>query len=259
MISRFRVMGMLSGILAAVGVAPTVAVSADALDHPALVPTHDVVVTYRFQSGLNTSSPKKKVHVSFQANGNRLRIDPVNVPGITILDRPAQRVTLISMEKKSYVQFMPMNGLKNPFMLDLNMTYHPGDISKIAGYECRNWDIETSKGKAKACVTADGIILSEEGVDSDGVSGRMEALNVSYRDLPLTTFEPPVGFHKFEPRGPAPQARQGQPVPKANVNPDPKGMVRKLPGDTTQPSISNDSVTDGSTMHADQPSGGHAQ
>lgn len=257
MISRFHVLRLAGGaFMTALSVATSVGALADSApsDHPALAPTRDVVVTYRFQAGANPAAPQKKVTVSFGAEGNRLRIDPIGIPGVTILDRIAQRVTLISMEKRSYVQFLPMNGLRNPFMLDLNMTFHANGMGKIAGYDCRYWSVETPKGKAQACVTEDGVILSEAGVDSDGVSGRMEALDVSYHDLPASTFEPPAGFHKFQPKPPSPQGRSGQPVPGVRGENDVHhGSAGHTSSDTSQPSVPNDSAGDGSVEHGGQP------
>lgn len=254
--SHYRKLGLVGGAFAAILAAAPAHAEAPA-DHPALAPTRDVVVTYRFWAGGNAAAPEKKVMVSFAADGNQLRIDPIGVQGITILDRLKQRVTLISTEKKSYIQFLPVNGLSNPFMLSLNMTYHAEGMGTVAGHECRRWSIESPKGKAQACVTDDGVILAEAGVDSDGVSGKMEAQNVTYRDLPASTFEPPEGYQKIQRNTPSQKVRQGEPVPGANVVHHHAETGHQV--DTTQPAASNDSASDGSVYHSDQPSHGAGQ
>lgn len=267
MTSRFRLLSLASsafvGALSVVASSGAWADSAPS-DHPALAPTRDVVVTYRFKvegrSGASKAQtkealPEGAVNVSYGAEGNRLRIDPIGKSTVTILDRIAQRMTLIDMGKRSYIQLLPMNGLSNPFMLNLNMTFHAEEMGKIAGHDCRYWSVESPKGKAKACVTEDGVILLEVGVDADGVQGRMEATEVSYRDLPQSTFEPPADFRRIQPQFAAPQGQPGEPVPGAEAGHGAhQGVTGHPPVDTSQPSVSNDSASDGSVNHSDQPS-----
>lgn len=246
-------------------------------DHPRLSPERDVVVTYRFQSGSQNgkndgalsdkAADMKRVRVFFAAAGDRLRIEQIDGTGVTILDRPAQRVTLLSTAERSYVQFLPMHGLRNPFLLDLTMQYTAGQRTRIAGTPCQEWSIESHKGHAKACVTDDGVILAESGVDADGISGRLEALDVVYKDIPASMFEPPADFHKIMPHmvQVTPQGVSEQPVPEAGMagnggrNTGSSGPAEGLPGmqndvaDTSQPRVPNDSAGDGTVQRADQP------
>lgn len=221
-------------------------------DHPTLSPQRDVVVTYRFQVGQRNidlePSHMKQVKVSFSAAGNHLRIDQIGGVGITILDRPAQKVTLINKEQKSYVQFFPQHGIHNPFMLDIAMIYKPSDMATIAGYPCRQWDIDTGRGKARACVTEDGIILSETGSDADGVYGKLEAIEVAYKDIPSSEFEPPADFYKIMPRL-VPLSPNASQTGSASAN----TASEMLNHDNTEPHIANDSASDGTVQHADQP------
>lgn len=241
------------------------------LDHPRLSPERDVVVTYRFQTDERPAAANEinEVTVAFASSGDRLRIDPVNHKTATILDRPAQKVTLINMEAKTYAQLMPLHGLRNPFLLDLSMNYKAADHKVIAGYSCQNWMIQSPAGKAQACVTDDGVILSEAGVDADGITGHLEAVAVEYRDIPATEFDPPAGFKKLLPRfrnqkgaeNPVP----GTAIPQAKVPAEaptsPSAAAGSQAGSTepvieqdkTQPRLPNDSANDGSVTHADQP------
>lgn len=238
-------------------------------DHPRLSPEKDVKVVYRFRAGPQGQAPMKQVTVWFAADGDELRIEPEGVKAVTLLDRPAQRVTLMSLQEKSYIQFLPLHGLRNPFMLDLNMHYTREGITRVAGQPCRNWAITTPRGKAEACVTEDGVILAEKGVDADGVTGELQAVQVVYGPIPASTFQPPADFRHIQPHarpGQLPAAGtqaaapvQNAPIPGAPTS-APAGLGAggaPLPGqvlqDTSQPHVPNDSAGDGTTQHADQP------
>lgn len=208
-------------------------------DHPRLTPTRDVTVVYQLttpsgpqQSGANT------VKVAFSGAGDLLRIDSQDGNGVTILDRPAQQVTLVMMKQQVYTRLHPSHGLHNPFMLDLDMQYTPAGHETVAGVACQRWSIQSSHGKASACVTEDGVILAENGVDADGVEGSIKALSVSYQDIPSSTFEPPAGFHVIVPKArPAHQSEAGSatpsPVPEAPGNDTKTTMPETASPDTS--------------------------
>lgn len=232
--------------------------AAPAGDHPPLSPTRDAVVTYRFQTqllqGRDAAIPEHQVTVSFAASGDRLRIDPDDGQSATILDRSSQIMTLVSMKERRYVQLRPMHGLHNPFFLGLGMTYHAGDMKQIAGVSCREWTIDSPHGKATACVTGDGVILAEDGVDADGLSGHLEAVSVRYEDIPADRFQPPADFQKFNPFAKLKQSAhpaQVQPVPGTRLDGGPRMGVDTVTPD--QPHSPDDSVGDGSVAHSDQP------
>ncbi|MDT8872776.1 hypothetical protein RAA17_20900 [Komagataeibacter rhaeticus] len=80
----------------------------------------------------------------------------------------------------------------------------------MAGVACTQWDVTTDQGNATACVTEDGVVLQEIGVDGDGLKGKLEATKVVYGPIPDSMFQPPEGYRKVEPpRRPAPR-RQGR-------------------------------------------------
>lgn len=195
---------------------------AHADDHPRLTPTRDVTVVYELSTlSSATKGHPESVKVAFSGAGDLLRIDSQDGNGVTILDRPAQQVTLVMMKQQLYTRLHPSHGLHNPFMLDLDMQYTPAGHDTVAGVACDRWTIQSSHGKASACVTPDGVILAENGVDADGVEGSIKALSVSYQDIPSSTFEPPAGFHMLEPKmRPAHQSQAGSatppPVPEAS-------------------------------------------
>ncbi|KXV47221.1 hypothetical protein AD945_11620 [Gluconobacter albidus] len=191
-------------------------------DHPRLTPTRDVTVVYELSTPSSTAKGHPDtVRVAFSGAGDLLRIDSQDGNGVTILDRPAQQVTLVMMKQQVYTRLHPSHGLHNPFMLDLDMQYKAAGHDTVAGVACDRWTIQSSHGKASACVTQDGVILAENGVDADGVEGSIKALSVSYQDIPSSTFEPPAGFHVLEPKmRPAHQSQAGSatpsPVPEAS-------------------------------------------
>ncbi|CDG34341.1 MULTISPECIES: hypothetical protein [Acetobacteraceae] len=254
-------------VLAALGAAVLacgIAEAAAPADHPPLAPMRDAVVTYRFQTEVlpgkgKEAGPEHQVAVSFAASGDRLRIDPDDGQSATILDRPNQIMTLVSMQERRYIQFRPMHGLHNTFLLSLDMTYHAGGMKQIAGVPCREWAIESPRGKATACVTEDGLILAEDGVDADGLQGHLQAVSVRYEDIPADRFQPPAGFQRVSPflKGrPASQPAQARPVPDAPLDGTAHGAARTGGEGSSvpdQPHSPDDSVGDGSVSHGDQP------
>ncbi|MFB9942584.1 hypothetical protein [Gluconobacter oxydans] len=213
---------------------------ARAEDHPRLTPTRDVTVVYELTT---PSAPPKAgpntVKVAFSGAGDLLRIDSQDGNGVTILDRPGQQVTLVMMKQQVYTRLHPSHGLHNPFMLDLDMQYTPAGHETVAGVACERWDIQSSHGKASACVTEDGVILAENGVDADGVEGSIKALSVSYQDIPSSTFQPPAGFHVLEPKGrPAHQSQAGSATP--SPVPETSGSDTK----TTMPEAASPETSD---------------
>lgn len=166
--------------------------SGSASQHPPLTPMRDAEVTYAVQ-------PKKfpkplDVTVSFKAGGDYMRVDGPQHIATTIFNRKDHFVTLILHQQKLYNRFSPKVGLRNPFMLDLSMAFTPQGQANVAGLTCTRWAISSRYGAATACVTDDGIILSEEGVDADGVNGKLVAKQVSYRELPGSVFDVPAGY-----------------------------------------------------------------
>jgi hypothetical protein len=208
---------MATGLLLAATVAGARAQEAGAV-HPRLTPARDVTVTYSVQTQAQTQAPgapagPQQVIVAFAKDGDRLHIEPADRIGATILDRPGQTVTLVMNKQKLYVQFSPRSGLRNPFLLDLSMHFTPAGTGEVAGLACQKWTIATQRGNATACVTEDGVILSESGVDSEGTQGQLTALNVQYGPIDPSLFLPPAGYQKVTGHMPvgAHRAATGQP------------------------------------------------
>ncbi|EHH69044.1 hypothetical protein [Gluconobacter morbifer] len=250
-----------------------VAAQAVAADHPRLTPERDVTVVYQLTAPSSHLAPgHNDVKVYFSGSGDQLRIDSADGNGITILDRPGQLVTLVMVPRKIYTRLRPEHGLHSPFMLDLEMQYKKVGQERVAGVACQRWDIQTSHGKAAACVTDDGVILAENGVDADGVEGSLRAVSVNYDDLASDTFQPPSDFEELKPRNASSHVTGNEKKPTESATPSPvpeastpaggedtgSGAQAAMPvqPDTTEPSVPNDSAGDGSVTTPDQPPSG---
>ncbi|CAI9120741.1 hypothetical protein [Brytella acorum] len=190
----FAVLGLSSGLFAAA--------RADTALHPPLAPTRDATVNYITQ--MKGKADSQKVTVSFSRNGDRMRSEPNDGSAAIILDRPAQLVTMVVTKPKIYMQFKPAGGLSSPFLLSLAMHFTPEGDDVVAGTPCHKWAIASDKGHGNACVTDDGIILSEDGVDADGQEGKLVAQKIDYAPIDPAIFQPPAGYEQIRGKMPLP-------------------------------------------------------
>ena len=193
--------GLIVGTALATGPA-----QAAAGDHPQLMPLRDAVVTYDVQP--DGAPAPQKVTVWFAAEGARMRIDSPDGAASTLLDRTAQTVTILLHKQRIFSLLRQRSNIRNPFLLDVSMQFHKDGVRTVAGLACNDWAITTAKGQASACVTEDGLILSESGVDADGAKGQLTALSVSYQTIPASSFAPPAGYQEVvrHPVASAPEA-----------------------------------------------------
>lgn len=235
-----------SALTAASLVLPVAASAAE--DHPPLMPSHDAVVTYEVQP--DGAGQPQHVKVWFAAEGARMRIDSGDGAASTVLDRTAQTVMIVLNGPRVYSRLTDRTGVRNPFLLDVSMQYRRLGSATIAGIDCTRWSVTSPQGQASACVTENGLILSEDGVDADGLKGRLKAISVSYDTIPTSTFEPPEGYQEVHRRSvppagaPSAPAASGDTAPNADAAavPDaatPSGPAEPAePGATTEPSTS---------------------
>ena len=175
-------------------------------DHPPFMPTRDVSVVYDVQPDGAPSA--QRITVSFTGNGRMMRIDSPDGQGETILDRDHKLMTIVVNAAKVYMEVPEREELRSPFLLDASMNFVSTGRGHVAGLDCATWSIAAPSGNATACVTADGVVLSEAGVDSEGARGRLTATRVTYAPLPASLFQAPAGYSRVaHPEGPAPYAR----------------------------------------------------
>ncbi len=175
-------------------------------DHPPFMPTRDVSVVYDVQpDGAPTA---QRITVSFAGGGRMMRIDSPDGQGDTILDRDRKLMTIVVNNARVYMQMPEREELRSPFLLDSSMNFVASGSGHVAGLDCANWSIAAPSGNATACVTPDGVVLSEAGADSEGARGHLTAQQVTYAPLPPSLFQPPAGYNRVaHPEGPAPYAR----------------------------------------------------
>lgn len=177
-------------------------------DHPPFMPTRDVAVTYDVQP--EGAPAPQRIAVSFGGNGRLMRIDSPDGQGETILDRDRKLMTVVINPARVYMEIPEREAPPSPFLLDASMRFTRVGTDEVAGLGCTHWAITAASGSATACVTQDGVLLSEEGVDSQGARGRLVAQRVTYGLLPTTVFQPPAGYNRVaHPEGPPPSMRGG--------------------------------------------------
>lgn len=182
--------------------------AARAAEHPLFMPSRDVRVTYAVQP--DGAPAARDITIYFTGGGGLMRIDSPDGQGATILDRDRRLMTILINYAHVYMQIPEREALRSPFLLDASMRFQAATPGQVQGLACQNWTITTTAGNATACVTADGVVLSEAGVDSQGARGRLVAKTVSYTALPGSLFQPPAGYARVtHPEGPGPYAHQG--------------------------------------------------
>ena len=198
------------GVFAALGTLPLLAAApsrAQAPDHPPYMPTRDVKVVYDVQPQ-GAPSPQR-VTVWFADNGGLMRIDSPNGQGETILDRDRKLLTVVMKQNQAYMQLAERESLRSPFLLDSSMQFARDGSGSVAGLACTRWKITAQQGKATACITPDGVVLSEAGVDSQGARGQLTARTVTYGALPAAAFLPPPGYKRVAHPAPSGQGGNG--------------------------------------------------
>lgn len=189
---------------------------------PPLMPTRDVTVQY---SVLPEGAPQPQiVRVYFKGGGGLMRIDgPPGPPdgspsGFMVMNRAAHTMTVILNQQHAFVDIPEGQMVSSPFVLDSSMRFTPVGTGTVAGLACTRYSIVAGSGQAQACVTADGVVLSESGVDGQGNRGSLTAQSVSYGPLAASLFTPPPGFQRaahpaspgepgaLQPNGPTPGA-----------------------------------------------------
>lgn len=166
-------------------------------DAPPLMPTRDAVVLYDVQP--DGAPQPQPVRVYFHTGGGLMRIDgPPGADGASsgamILDRDGKTMTVIMNQPRIYMQIPEREEVRSPFVLDASMQFTRTGTGTVAGIPCVQWSIVSGKGGATACVAADGVVLSESGVDGEGAKGQLVARTVQYGTVDPKLFAPPAGF-----------------------------------------------------------------
>lgn len=207
-----------------------------ATDHPRLTPGRDAVVDYIFQprpterdlqAGAKADTPvtSRHVQVLYSGDGGLMRINYMTgmegdqSRGAVIINRAAQEVLVIITDRRVYTRLVQQEGVRNPFLLDMSMQFTKMGSDVVAGQPCTKWQAVSAQGKALTCVTDDGFVLQQDGVDVDGLNGSLRAIKVAYDVVPVSTFQPPAGFMEVTPHSPRPDATEQPVTPATGVGP----------------------------------------
>ncbi|MDI2090708.1 DUF4412 domain-containing protein [Commensalibacter oyaizuii] len=167
----------------------------DTMQRPLFMPTRDATVVYAVQPENSPLVQTRKIY--FSGNGNTLRIDGPNHIGMTIVDSAKKTAIVIANKSKVYTVIPSKSGQSGLF-LDDNMKFVKKGSDRVAGILCDRWKVTGSKGKSDVCITKDGVLLQQEGVDADGQEGKTVAISVDYNALPASTFQVPVGYQQIK-------------------------------------------------------------
>jgi hypothetical protein len=198
----------LAAIGAAALVAPARAQPAPGQDHPPFLPTRDVAVTYRLSGGPGGGGPGgggpggggQETRMYYSATAGKLRIDTPNGAGYTVLDRNAGQQTMVMTQQRAYATMPLPPGAADGFILNDTMAYRPEGQRTIDGLTCTEWGVSSQQTTGRACVTADGVLLSGSG-SQQGPQGTQEtaltATSVQYGPQPSSLFQPPPGYRQL--------------------------------------------------------------
>ena len=111
-------------------------------DAPPLLPTRDVVVTYK-QVGHGGA---RDIKISQRAQSSVMRVETSGQPGYVLVDRQSQRSTAV-MEAQGYYLEMSANRVPQEGQWpDDKISFTRGKDDMVAGQGCTNWDYKTARG-----------------------------------------------------------------------------------------------------------------
>lgn len=183
-------------------------------DHPPLTPQHDSIIDYEFKlyptvsdvrkgANENASGPLRHVRVYFGGQGDLTKIvyldthDEKIEIGSVVINRMNDTVTVIMNGRRSFIKLTNQEVSHKPFLLDLSMHFVlKNQNMDILGRPCKVWSVLSKQGTSEACVTDDGFVLKEDGMDMDGINGSLLAMHIDDTTLKPSDFDVPSGFHQ---------------------------------------------------------------
>ncbi len=179
-----------------------------AQDRPTILPTRDVVVTYRASGPVQGQQRQQELKVAFTNGGKLMRVEGIGGPaatGYVIVDHTTQRMTMVMVEDRRFMEVPVNNAFSRGFLVSDTMKFARRGGETVAGVKCTVWDITSADGNGNACLTEDGVMLRGNGIDGKGA---ILAIAVTYGPQPAAQFKPPANYSKIEmPAGMAPGGR----------------------------------------------------
>jgi hypothetical protein len=190
----------LLGVLAPLTLCAAPGAGAQQPDQPLLLPTSDVVITYR-SDNVPVNGPKK-FKVTYAEASKRVRIDffrwmEAKVPYESVIfDHRENRLITVYPEGKAFTEGPAGDG--NPgALLRADVTFSRRGKAVVAHAPCTEWLAQmpgTQDEQDTACVTDDGIVLRLVSSKPNVLS--MTAIAIHYGTPPDGTFDLPAGFRR---------------------------------------------------------------
>lgn len=181
---------------------PASAGQAQPAESPIMLPTRDVVVSYRIDN--RPSGAAQKLEVAYSRSGERIRIDyfhwveSKSAYQSVVFDRPDNRIILVILESKAYIE-SPIGDSTNPgAFLKPGMRFTREGTATVANTPCTEWRTrqpDRNDDLGVACVAADGVVLRLAAARPTEPS--LTALQVEYVSRPDTLFDAPAGFTRI--------------------------------------------------------------
>ncbi len=168
-------------------------VPAYANDHPAFLPSRDVVVGYDVTA---PGRPVAQYQLQYLAASKQARIDDPAHGTYFLVDLPAGRAALVVPGLHSVVDAPDLSGLTAQINDAGNARFTPLGPGHYAGLACETYLVLNNQGSGTACLTPDGVILHFAGRDAHG-SAEVTANSVSFQPVPEEDLAPPDGFSRI--------------------------------------------------------------
>lgn len=190
-------------IAMALVVAVVVGPQALAQDRPTILPTRDVVVSYRASGPVQGRQQQQDLRVAFTEKGRLMRVEGIQgaagggraAGSFVIVDHRTQRMTMVLAQDRRFIEMPVNNAFSRGFLLTEGMRFIRRGTEAVAGLKCTVWDITSSDGNGNACLTEDGVMLRGNGLDGKGA---IIANSVTYGPQPAALFKPPADYQKLE-------------------------------------------------------------
>src|ERR1700753_3703163 len=148
---------------------------------PVIQPTRDVAVQYHIV-GESMVGPEPghldKIKISYEAGGQRMRIEPGGQPAFMIVDKSAGRMMVVMSGQKMYME-MPYDARRMMDFSPANAKFTPRGTETVAGLKCTEYDVQSQQHNGSVCLTSDGVMLRAVSEDPQH-QGSIEATNVAY-------------------------------------------------------------------------------
>jgi hypothetical protein len=174
------------------------------LAQPRLIPTGDVDVLYHLSGPAADQVPGAAggVRLQWDAEGQRLRSEPVGGPVYAITDLGRHVADIVFAAQNTYLE-LPLR-VGNPEALVSGAAgeaqFTRGGAATVLGLACTEWTIHARKLDATGCITADGVVLRADGT-WNGQDGHVEAVSVKRSHTAADRFRPPEGFFRINLKG----------------------------------------------------------